>query len=86
MSDTIDQLTMAVNDDLKVAEEGATCLVETLRELGLDGVRIAYCENVAHMFIDDLLFASGLGEDPIDAMDALYNRVTERLFLNPARA
>jgi hypothetical protein len=38
------------------------------------------------MFIDDLLFASGLGEDPIDAMDALYNRVTERLFLNPARA
>ncbi len=86
MSDTINQLTKGVNDDLKVAEEGATCLVETLRELGLDGVRIAYCENAAHMFIDDLLFASGLGEDPIDAMDELYNRVTERLFLNPARA
>lgn len=72
--------------EMKEAEEGANCLIETFREMGVDGIRIAYNEESAHMFVDELLFASGVADNAVDAMDELYNRVTERMFINPARA
>jgi hypothetical protein len=75
-----------MDDDMKQAEEGANCLIETFKEMGVEGVRIAYNEESAHMFVDELLFASGVADNPVDAMDALYNRVTEKMFINPVRA
>lgn len=75
-----------MDSEMKEAEEGANCLVETFREMGVEGIRVAYNEESAHLFVDDLLFASGVADNPVDAMDALYSRVTEKLFINPVRA
>jgi|TARA_A100000172_G_scaffold79050_1_gene65410 hypothetical protein len=77
---------VSMDSEMKEAEEGANCLVETFREMGVEGIRVAYNEESAHLFVDDLLFASGVADNPVDAMDALYNRVTEKMFINPARA
>tara|TARA_R100001079_G_C4336153_1_gene105060 strand:+ start:301 stop:561 length:261 start_codon:yes stop_codon:yes gene_type:complete len=86
MSDMIRPPGVPMCSEMKQAEEGANCLIETFREMGVDGVRIAYNEESAHMFVDELLFASGVADNAVDAMDELYNRVTERMFINPARA
>ena len=77
---------VSMDSEMKEAEEGANCLVETFREMGVEGIRVAYNEESAHLFVDDLLFASGVADNPVDAMDALYSRVTEKLFINPVRA
>lgn len=86
MFDMIKQPGALMDSEMKQAEEGANCLIETFREMGVDGVRVAYNEESAHMFVDELLFASGVADNAVDAMDALYNRVTEKMFLNPALA
>tara|TARA_R100000808_G_scaffold14314_1_gene33879 strand:- start:957 stop:1310 length:354 start_codon:yes stop_codon:yes gene_type:complete len=86
MFDKMGQAGVPMDTEMKEAEEGANCLIETFREMGVEGVRVAYNEESAHMFVDDLLFASGVADNPVDAMDALYNRVTEKMFINPARA
>jgi len=73
-------------DDFEEACEGAELLMETLGEIGIDGLKITFCERSAHLFVEDALFATGTADNWIDAVENLYKRVTDRLFINPARA
>lgn len=73
-------------DDFEEALEGAELLVETLGEIGIDGLKITFCEQSAHLFVEGALFATGTADNWTDAVENLYSRVTDRLFINPVHA
>ena len=62
---------------LDYACEGAVDLIESMQQWGFDDVRIMPIDNAWHLFMYGCLIACGAGEDPITAMDNLYQRVVE---------
>ena len=63
--------------------EGAVDLIESMYEWGFDDVRIIEVEHSWHLYMYGFLIACGVGEDPITAMDNLYQRVVE-IFVSEA--
>lgn len=70
---------------LDCANEGAEDLIEGLQCWGLEATIVAHDDSWL-LFIEGALMTAASGEDPVTAMDHLYNRVIELFVSDPIRA
>ena len=61
-------------------------LIQSLYTWGHDEIKIVPIESAWYLYMYDCLIACGEGEDPITAMDNLYQRVVERFVTNAIEA
>ena len=71
---------------LEYACEGAADLIETLYVWGHDDVQIVPVDNTWQLYMYSFLIACGEGDDPVTAMDNLYQRVVERFITDAIEA
>lgn len=62
---------------MEFAHEGAQCLVTQLVSLGYDDTKIVQREDSWALYIAGAFITESSAEDPVEAVDTLYERVVQ---------
>jgi hypothetical protein len=62
---------------LEFAHEGAESIVTQLVSLGYENTKIVQKEDSWALYIEDAFITESSAEDPVEAVDTLYERVVE---------